>query len=557
MISYAKLLQVTGIRSHNLLAGTSVACLLIPQSMAYAELAGVPAELGLFAAALAPIAASALGSSPYLQTGPVALTALLTLGAVVPLAEPGSVEYVGIVVLLALVVGIVQAVIGLLRLGWISYLMSRPVVTGFTSAAALVIIATQLPAALGATPPEGSNIIAGAVWVVTDFDSWDSPTVLITAATIGLVFGGRRLHPLMPGVLLAAGFGLAFSVLAGYEGEVVGDIPGGLPAFSLALPWSSLPDLIVPGVVIAVVGFAEASSVSRIFATASRERWDANREFFGQGVANLASAVGGSFPVGGSFSRSAINRLAGATSRWSGVVTGVAVLVFLPFAGVLSQLPRAVLAGVVIAAVFNLVKLGALARMAAASRPQALVGWATFFATLVLAPRVDQAMMLGIAASAVVHFWLELSPGLGAQSRSDGLHLEPRGVLWFGSAQALVDRLQARLAEEGSVRRVVVHLGGLGYIDITGALALMELAEQLKVAGVEVEFRDTPGHAEQLFSAVGLETRPGSGGLAETEVKGPPLKTEQPRRVTAQPPSVSDERPQETEAPPPGAEEPP
>ncbi|MCE2455603.1 MAG: SulP family inorganic anion transporter [Gemmatimonadetes bacterium] len=530
MISTTRILKGSGlgsIRSHNLLAGASVACLLIPQSMAYAELAGLPVQLGLYAAALAPIAASALGSSPYLQTGPVALTALLTLGAVVPLAASGSDEYIGLVALLALVVALVQAAIGFLRLGWISYLMSRPVVLGFTSAAAIVIIATQIPYALGSAPEEESNVIADAVWVLTETSSWDPYTVLITGATIALVLGGRRLHPLLPGVLVAAGFGIASKMFAGYDGAVVGEVPAGLPSITFALPWARLPDLIVPGVVIAIVGFAEASSISRIFATATRERWDSNREFIGQGVANLASAACGGFPVSGSFSRSAINRLAGATSRWSGVVTGAAVLIFLEalswtirgepiFADLLSNLPRAVLAGVVIAAVLNLVKLGALAKVATASRQQAIVGWSTFVATLVLAPRVDQAMMLGIAASVVVHFWVELSPGLGADSRKDGLHLAPTGVLWFGSAQALVDRLQARLAEEGSVSRVVIHMGGLGYIDLTGALALKELAAQLLMTGVKVELHGTPAHARKLFAGAGLEEYEVPESVAET-----------------------------------------
>lgn len=505
-------LEPAGIRRHNLLAGASVACLLIPQSMAYAELAGLPARHGLLAAALAPLAAAALGSSPYLQTGPVALTALLTLGAVLPLAEPGSAEYVGLVALLALVVGIAMAVIGLLKLGWISYLMSRPVVAGFTSAAALLIIATQIPYALGVSAPEGSGLLVSAIWAIENPDAWEPTASLLTGITIALVLGGRRLHPLLPGVIFAAGIGIAYSTVAGYEGQVVGEVPSGLPALSLALPWASLGDLVVPGVVIAVVGFAEAASVSRIFATASRERWDADREFLGQGAANLAAAIGGGFPVGGSFSRSAINRLAGATSRWSGLVTGVLVLAFLPFAGILSELPRAVLAGVVIAAVLNLVRLGELARVATASKPQAIVGWSTFVATLLLAPRVDQAVMLGIAAAAAVHFWVELSPGLGAESRSDGLHLAPRGVLWFGSAQALVDRLRARLTEEPSHDRVVVHLDGLGYIDYTGALALKELAEQLEVAGVEVVFDNAPDHSAQLLRAVGVGTEAASAG---------------------------------------------
>ena len=502
-----RLLHPPRIQHHNLLAGVSVACLLIPQSMAYAELAGLPARHGLYAGAIAPMLAAAFGSSPYLQTGPVALTALLTLGTILPLSVAGSPEYIGLAALLAIVVGVARLVLGLARLGWLSYLMSRPVVTGFTSAAAVVIIATQVPAALGSAAPD-AGILRRALWAVTHPSSWELASCGLTALTIALVLGGRRIHPLLPGVIVAAGIGIAYSTLAGYGGDVVGDVPSGLFSVSLALPWSSLPSLIVPGVVIAIVGFAESASISRVFATASRQRWDPDQEFVGQGMANLASAVVGGYPVDGSFSRSAINRLAGATSRWSGFVTGVTVLVFLPFAGVVSHLPKAVLAGVVIAAVLNLVRVGELASVAVASRPQALVGWATFVATLLLAPRVDQAVMLGIAASAVVHFWGELKTGLVTSRRDDGLHLEPRGVLWFGSAQAMVDRLRARLASEPDADRVVVHLGKLGHIDLTGALALKEMSEQMRVAGVEVVFKDVPSHARRLFKVVGAGTIP-------------------------------------------------
>jgi SulP family sulfate permease len=489
----------------DVLAGLSVTLVLIPQSMAYAELAGMPSHHGLYAAALPPIAAAFFASSPYLQTGPGALTALLTLGALLPLAQEGTGEFVGLAALLALVVGVVRMLIGTLKAGWLSYLMSKPMLSGFTSAAAILIVSSQLPGALGSMTPEG-GVLARAVWAVGHPASWHAAPIGLAVATVVLVLGSRAIHALVPGVLLAAAGGLIFSTLTGYAGSTVGEIPTDLPMLTLDLPWSRLPTLLLPGAVIALVGFAEAASISRIFATEDRERWDANREFLSQGAANLAAGLTGGFPVGGSFARSSVNRLAGARSRWSGLVAGVGVLVFLPFAGVLAPLPNAVLAGIVIAAVSTLFRPRELLGLWKVSRPQAVVGLGTFALTLLLAPHIEQAVLLGVVMATSVHMWRELRPGVVSRRDGDTLYLEPSGVLWFASAPALEDALLARLAEEPDVARVVVKCSGLGRIDLTGAYSLAEMLEQVRRAGLEMELEGVPEHALRIFEAVGIGT---------------------------------------------------
>ncbi len=490
------------------LAGLSVMLVLIPQSMAYAELAGLPSHHGLYAAFAGPMAAAFFASSPYLQTGPVALTALLTLGALLPLAPAGSPEFVGLAALLAIVVGLVRVGVGYFRVGWVSYLMSRPMLSGFTSGAAILIAGSQLPGALGADAPE-AGVLGRAWWALSHPGSWEVAAVALSAVTVALVLGSRRVSPLLPGVLIAAGGGLLFSVTTGYSGSVVGDIPFGLPPVGFDLPWASLPALVLPGAVIALVGFAEAASISRAYAAADRERWDADDEFVSQGWANVAAGFVAGFPVGGSFSRSSVNRLAGATSRWSGFITGLGVLLFLPFAGVLSALPRAVLSGIVIAAIWSLFRPRELLSIWRASRPQAVVAGGTFLLTLVLAPRIEQAVLLGILMAGAVHLWRELSPGVDARREGDTLILEPEGVLWFGSAPALEDALLKRLAKEPDVERVVLRCGGLGRIDLTGAYGLQELLEQARGAGLEVEVEDVPAHSMRLFTALGIGTDSG------------------------------------------------
>jgi SulP family sulfate permease len=473
----------------DVVAGLSVALVLVPQSLAYAQLAGMPAHRGLYAAALPPIAAALFASSPYLQTGPVALTSLLTFGALAALAEPGSDDYVALGIALALLVGVARLAVGLLRGGVVAYLISQPMLLGFMPAAALLIVASQLPAATGATA-ERDGILDRAAWTVTHPGAWDTSSLLLAAGVVVVVVAGRLAYRLFPSVLVAVAAGVALVGADAYDGATVGAVPERLPPLSLSLPWSHLPELLLPALIIAVVGFVEPSTIARSFAAADRQPWDPNREFVSQGAANVAAAVSGGFPVGGSFSRSAINRLAGARTRWSGAIAGLAVLAFLPFAGILSDLPVAVLAGIVIGAVGPLVRPLPIVRLARLSRPQFFVASATFVLTLALSPHIQDAVVVGVALAVAVHLWRELRLELPARADGTTLHLHPRGVLWFGSAARLEDAFLAHIGAQPDAERLVVHLDGLGRIDITGALALRALLEDARRAGLEVEITD-------------------------------------------------------------------
>lgn len=483
------------------LAGMTVALVLIPQALAYAQLAGMPPERGLYAAALPLLVAAPLACSPYLQTGPVAVTCLLTFGALSSMAVPGSDEYVALGLALALVVGIVRLAIGLLHAGVIAYLMSQPMLLGFIPAAAILILASQLPKALGAAPPDG-DILFQAAWSVLHPGRWELASLVLSVGVLIAVFGGRRLHPVFPGVLLAAAGALAFSKLTGYGGLVVGPIPSGLPPLSLNLPWSELPSLLVSGAVIAVVGYAEAGSIARTFAAQDRERWDSNREFVGQGVANVTAAFSGGFPVGGSFSRSSLNRMAGGYSRWSGAVTGVLVLVALLFAGVLESLPQAILGATVVAAVLPLVRPQRIARLWSPSRPAFLIAASTFVATLAFSPHVERGVLVGVALSIAVHLWRELR--IDVELRSDGatLRVKPQGVLWFGAAQALQDRILDELATRRGVQHLVLDLSALGRLDITGAMALRAVLDEARRADISAELVGVQGRDRRLVDRV-------------------------------------------------------
>jgi SulP family sulfate permease len=243
------------------LAAVSVALVLVPQALAYAVIAGVDPVYGLYAAVAAPIAGALVGSSPYLQTGPVAVTSLLTFGALAPLAEPRSVEFAGLAAILAIIVGLVRITLGLVGAGPIAYLMSQPVVVSFTTAAALIIIGTQVPGLLG-VDVDADNPLVGAALALADPSEWSLADVALGLGAAALLLGGRRLSALFPGALVAVVAGTAWSHLSGFDGAVVGDVdlglslPGGFSA-------GDTLSLLVPGLVIAVVGFAEPASIAR------------------------------------------------------------------------------------------------------------------------------------------------------------------------------------------------------------------------------------------------------------------------------------------------------
>lgn len=479
----------------DILAGLSVALIAMPQSLAYAELAGMPAHTGLYAVALAVLGASWFVSSPYVQAGPVATTSLLTLGVLSQVATPGTPQYMAAAGMLAVLVGLVRVGVGLVRLGSLAYLLSQPVLLGFMTAAAMLIIASQVPTALG-VQVTGSEVLPQAFGALIHVPAWDGIAIALSLVTIAIIILGRRLHPLFPGVLVAVLVGLAGSTLFDYQGAVIGSIPKGFPALQWQLPWALLPSLLVGSVVIALVGFAEAASIARTYATLERQRWNPHQEFISQGVANIASGLFGGFPVGASFSRSSVNRLAGAKTRWSGAITGLTVLAFLPFTQVLASLPRAVLGAIVIAAVSDLMRISELMRLRRYSRSQAYIAWLTFGLMLGLAPRIDVAVLIGVGLAIAHHLRREQQVLYDCWIEASVLHFKPQGVLWFGSMAAVETACSDLLADHPEATMITFHLGGLGRIDLSAAMMLRRLMEDARQAGLQVELTDVPPMAK-------------------------------------------------------------
>jgi len=484
----------------DLLAGISVALVLVPQALAYAQLAGLPPEIGLLAGTLPAIAAAFFVSSPYLQTGPTALTALLVLGALGSHLDDGT-DAVQFAALLALMVGAFRVAFGILRLGIAAYFVSRPVLVGFTTGAALLIIGSQLPAVVGVTATSGS--VFSRVWTVaTSVTDWSWPSIALSALALALMIAGAKIHRAFPAVLVAVGVTWALAEIMGLEVATIGEIPTSWPTLHVDLPWGSVGQLLVPAFVIALVGFAEPSSIARTYAVADRRPWSADREFVSQGVANLVAGAIGSMPVGGSFGRSALNRASGAHTRWSGFVTGLTILLFLPVADLLSSVPKAVLAAVVIGAARSLLRFDQVRDMWRQSRWQLTTAVATIVATIALDPRVDRAILIGLAASVLVHLAREMGVHVAAEYADGHLRLAPKGVLWFASINRIQERMLAELANHPETERVTVDLSGIGRLDLTAAYELADMARDAADDGIGWRYVNAPPHAARLMRKV-------------------------------------------------------
>lgn len=386
----------------DLVAGISVALVLMPQSLAYAEIAGLPPRVGIITATLPLLVAAPFVSCHYLQTGPVAVTSLLVSGGLASVADQGTAEYIEAASLLAIVVGCTRLILGLLGAGGITKLLRAPVVLGFTTGAAILIISSQFNRTIGSATPDDYGVLRRALWALTHPGTWSPAAIGISLLTAALVLGGRRVHKLFPSVLLAVIVAVVMSNLGGYGQEMVGEIPNDLPSFSVDLPWGRLGDVLLPGLVIAFIGFAEPASIALQFSSEDDLEWDPSQELRGGGLGNLTSAFIGGYPVGGSFSRSSLNRFAGAESSWSGFITGVCVLACLPLVPLLKNLPRAALSAIIVVAIVRLVKVVDIwGLLRARKNSDGVVALVTMVATIASAPNLQYGVLAGVAVGGV------------------------------------------------------------------------------------------------------------------------------------------------------------
>lgn len=521
----------------DIIAGVTVGVVLVPQALAYAALAGMPPVTGLYAALLPSLVGALWGSSSLLAVGPVALTSLLTFTALQPLAVPGSAEWVGLAIWLAIYAGLIQLALGVLRLGVIANFISNAVVVGFINAAALIILFTQVPALLGLPKDVNSQWLAQAV---ERFNT--APKLLLTTAAFGLgtlllLVLLRRFAPRVPGALLVCIVSLAVSSLFGFAaagGSVVGTIPAGLPellwppAIDLAQHRALLPAALI----IALISFTEAMSSCRVLASRRNEAWDQDQELIGQGLAKIVSGISGAFPVSGSFSRSALNAYAGAQSSWSTLAAAACVLVcLLWFTDYLYHLPQAVLAAIIIVPVVGLLNAGAFRRLWRVSRADGAVAMTTFAVTLLSAPNLHWGVFAGFALSLlcflcrqvrprIVELGLHESGALGDRKACplppiapDVLAVRMDASLTYITAPLLERFVRERLRSAAGVRVVLLCSSPINDIDVTGIDILHQLHRELAERGVRLCLSGVKAQVRNVMQQSGLLAMLGEDAL--------------------------------------------
>lgn len=656
----------------DIIAGVTVALVLVPQSMAYAQLAGLPAYYGLYAAFLPPMVGALFGSSRQLATGPVAVVSLLTAAALEPIATAGSGGYVAYAIALSLLVGIFQLGLGLLRLGVVVNFLSHPVIIGFTNAAAIIIATSQLDKIFGVRVDKAGHHYE-TVWntLVAIGTQTHWPTLLFGIGAFAIMIALRRFYPNIPNVLVAVALTTLLSYFIKFEhlrtvdvsqfesdsmreivadqstvqeelneleralsaaqkkldddlaeygvgdsrtlaaqhrldtlklkrerrvksaradldeikkqrfryvletetgqgrffhigqvpegavtdgrlwrvrslerstlvmnggGNVVGDIPRGLPNFSLPrLDSVALLQLVSAAIAISLLGFIEAISIAKAIATQTRHKLDANQELIGQGLANVVGSFSQSYPISGSFSRSAVNFNAGATTGFSSVVTSVLVVVTLLWlTPLLYHLPQATLAAVIMMAVIGLINVRAIRHAWKAQRQDGIVAVVTFVLTLAFAPHLDKGILIGAGLALILYLYRTMQPRVSVVARHpDGTLRDAElfgldtcknitvirfdGSLYFANTSYFEDKLQERIAIKPELKYVIVLADGINQIDATGEGMLSHLSERLRASGIEIMFVGTKRQVLDVFLRTGLHQRIGADNFFRTE----------------------------------------
>ena len=514
------------------LAGLYVALILIPQAVAYAQLAGLPPEVGLAAACL-PVAVAALfGVARPLQGGPTALIALMTAAALGPLATAGGAVWIAYALTLSLMIGLFQVAIGVLRLGQLVNFLANPVAAGFASAAAIIIATSQLGSLFGIVQPrDGWHFlgVGNVLYHIPDAIHW--PTVALAALTALIVILVRRTRPRWPGYLIAIAVATLVSWFTRFGvsgGAVTGDLPLGLPPFgvpSLAL-WT-LADLLLPAATIAMIGFVETASVTRTLAARSRQPIDFNQEMIGQGLANVTAGVAGGQPVSSSLTRSHYAWDSGARTGFAALVAAFVVALTILFAAPLFEhVPRAALAVVILFAIQRLVSFVPLKRAFRARRQDGFTGIITFLLTLAVAPALHQAILVGVLLSLGLFLYRSMTPHAVVLGRHpDGtlrnaqlFRLPPcdqitivrfDGPLYFANAGHFADHVLAAMAAKPGLKYLIIDCSGIAEIDATGEQVLAEVLSELKGAGVVLVLCSVRSAVRDVLLRTGLLERIG------------------------------------------------
>lgn len=515
----------------DLAAGLTIGAMLVPQGMAYALLAGLPPEIGLYASIVPVLVYALFGTSRQLAVGPVAIVSLLTASALSPLFEQGSAGYISAAALLALMVGAVHLVLGFGRLGFVVNFLSHSVLVGFTAAAAIIIGFSQVKHLFGISTERKDHFYETVEEVVRRIDGTNGTTLALGVGSIALLVAMKKFAPRIPGALvlvIVSILAVELFDLTDRGVKTVGDIPSSLPAFGLPdLDTGTMGSLIGTAFVITLVGFMESIAVAKVYARRHRYEVDANQELIGLGAANVASGFFGGYPVTGGFSRTAVNDTAGARTPFASIITAVLILLTVLFLTPLfSSLPNAALGAIIIVAVVNLIDIKEMRHIAHVKQSDLIGLSVAFVATLVLG--IEIGILVAVVASMLVVFArmskphsavLGQIPGTTSYrnverfpeaTTTDGIRVvRIDAALSFVNAQHVKKLLltEADAIEASPHRALVVDCSGINDIDATGVETLSEILVELDERRVDVHLCDVKGPVRDVLRRSGLWDR--------------------------------------------------
>lgn len=501
----------------DLSAGLTVGVMLIPQGMAYAMIAGMPPIYGLYAATIPLFIYALMGTSRQLAVGPVAMVSLLTATGVGAMAAAGTDQYIALVILLALMVGLIQLLLGIFRLGFLVNFLSHPVISGFTSAAAIVIGLSQLKHLLGINMPKGEHlheILMGAWAHIGETNPLALGIGLGAIVLIQLVKKWNKAIPgslvvVVLGILLVWGLGLHEQGL-----KIVGKVPGGLPGFGLPdINFTTIQSLLPIALAISLVSFMESIAVAKAMQSRHRNyKLDANQELIALGSANIGGAFFQSFPVTGGFSRTAVNDQAGARTGLATIISAVLVVITLLFLTPLFELlPNAVLAAIIMVAVYGLIDYKEAQHLWYSNRSDFTMWLVTFIATLFIG--IEQGIGLGVILSLALMIFRTTRPHIAVLGRVPGSdfyrnverfnNLEQRpdilimrfdAQLYFANVNYFRDAIDELVSKKGeALRAIVINAESINNLDSSGVHALEEIIDQYRTLGIQVYFVSVKG----------------------------------------------------------------
>ena len=503
----------------DLIAGITVGIMLIPQGMAYALIAELPPEYGLYAALVPLIIYAMMGTSPHLSVGPVALVALLVASAVTPLANSPE-EHIALSILLALMVGAIQLLFGLLKMGFLVNLLSHPVLSGFVSAAAIVIGMSQLHHILGVDSITGGlhEILIG---IGVQIDQIHLLTLFIGVVSIGLIILLKRKLPAIPGPVVAVVAGILLVYFSGLERfglTIVGELNAGIPSLIMpAVEWETMITLFPMALAIALVAYMEAIAVAKAVQQKSKDyQIDPNQELVALGTANIWGSFFQAFPATGSFSRTAVNYGSGGktglSSMFSAITVGITLLLLTP---VFYYLPTAILAAIILVSVFGLIEFDEFKRLWRLGHYDRYMLLATFAGTLFIG--IKEGILLGVTLSVIMLLYRSARPNHAVMGRIPGTSIyrninryeteqKPEFLIFrfdaplhFANAEYFKDQVYDLIQANPKTSCLILDLNGVNEIDSTGLDKLFEVVENLEEKGVAVQLAEVKSMVRDMI----------------------------------------------------------